>query len=86
MEFCPGSYCQRKSFWTEERHSDYEYMRRLTKFADESSLEDLRAKLAKPKVKKRMQAMRQRWKGWPKILEMIGKTEKLASGSGRSMV
>ena len=92
-EFCPGRGCQRKNFWSEERHSDYEFVRRHIKFAENCfraqsgySLEDLRNKLEKPKVKARLQAIKQRWADWPKILTMITETEKLAFGSKRSKV
>jgi hypothetical protein len=90
-QFCPGGDCQRKNFWNDERHRDYEFARRHLKFAENCvrrqfgySIDDLRSKLAKPGVKARLQSIRQRWKDWPQILAMIGRAEKLALGSKRS--
>ena len=90
-EFCPGRGCQRKNFWTEARHNDYEFVRRHMKFAENClspqsgySLEDLRTKLDKPRVKQRLQAIQQRWSDWQKILEMIktiGETAQVSKGS-----
>src|ERR1700730_5840988 len=90
-EFCPGGGCQRKNYWSEERHNDYEFVRRHMKFAENCvrpqsgySLEDLRTKLEKPKVKRRLQAIQRRWPDWPKILKMIktiGETAQVSKGS-----
>jgi hypothetical protein len=84
-EFCPGRGCQRKNFWSEERHNDYEFVRRHMKFAENClrpqfgySLEDLRTKLEKPKVKRRLEAIRKRWPDWQKILKMMKTMEETA--------
>jgi hypothetical protein len=87
-EFCPGGNCQRDAWWPDEKHRDYEWVRRQCDFARNCSgkqhgykLAHLRQKLAKPKVQKRMQELRARWSKWPKILEMIDEIEAKARGN-----
>jgi hypothetical protein len=90
-EFCPKGGCQRKNFWSEERHNDYEFVRRYMKIAEYCAssrsgyaLQDLRTKLEKPRVKQRLQLIQERWRDWPRILKMIktiGETAQLSKGS-----
>jgi hypothetical protein len=80
--------CRRTAWWTPEKRSDDEYIRRLavlagrcSKGVDGYSITDLREQLEKPKVKHRLEKIEWRWKAeWPQIVEKIASIKRLRSG------
>jgi hypothetical protein len=85
-EYCKEGGCQRKSYWTDERHRDYEYVRRYLRIAEDCisrrhgfRIADLQGILKKPKVKNKLRDIEQRWKNWPKITEQIKRLRKLGA-------
>ena len=90
-EFCPTTKCQWKAYWTPERKSDHEYVRRLTQLADKCSsssggysVADLRKKLEQPKVRQRLQQIEECWHAeWPGIVKKVAEVKKCASAKSR---
>jgi hypothetical protein len=89
--FC-STECQWKTYWTLERRADDKWTKDLAELSRSCkanygrSIEDLRKRLALPKVAKRLASIKQRaqkedWAGWPKIINRIEAIEKLAAKS-----
>jgi hypothetical protein len=88
-EFCSKD-CQWKHYWTRERRSDDKWVKDLEKFSEKCrpqygrSVEDLRKKLALPKVIRRLKSLKAKigkedWTGWRQIARRIAAIEKLAA-------
>jgi hypothetical protein len=91
-EFCSKE-CQWKHYWTRERRSDDKWVKDLEKFSEKCrprygrSVEDLRKKLALPKVMRRLKSLKGKigkedWTGWTQIARRIAAIEKLAANPG----
>jgi len=91
-EFCSKE-CQWKHYWTRERRSDDKWVKDLEKFSEKCrpqygrSVEDLRKKLALPKVMRRLKSLKEKigkedWTGWTQIAGRITAIEKLAAKPG----
>ena len=86
--FC-STHCQWKHYWTPERRADDKWVKDLEKFSrtcklqHSRSIEDLRTKLAAPKVKERLKSIKEKakkedWSGWAKVIQKIETVEALA--------
>src|SRR5439155_11150457 len=86
-KYCKEGGCQRKAFWTDERHRDYEYVRRYLRIADDCtkqrhgfSIAHLRKTLNKPTVKEKLQKIEQLWKeDWPQVSKKAKKLRRIAA-------
>jgi len=67
--------CQRGTYWTRERRSDYRYVERLDPHPESStgmySHPDLRKRLKKTKVKARLQKIKARWADWQRLQDKL---------------
>lgn len=87
-QFCSQE-CQWKHYWTPERRADDKWVKDLEKFSRTCkrqygrTIEDLRNRLALPKLKMRLESIKKKaeneeWSGWPRIIRRIQAVEQLA--------
>jgi hypothetical protein len=69
--------CQRRGWWSKERHRDDVYVKRL----EEYKLAALRRRLENPKVQKRLEKIKNTWKDWPTIIKRVSEIEEALNGN-----